>query len=118
MLATLWQSSYQTRDETMLLKTLDNLFSRRISTELRISGPWHHAKIKGEKGLRVRVGQRQVGPNVDNLTFKRCQIILNLPKATKLLLTSGQSYNHFTLVNYDSSIVIWGIFKSGTTLEV
>ena len=32
-------------------------------------------------------------------------------------VTSGQSYNHFTIVNYDSSVVIWGIFKSGTTLE-
>ena len=32
-------------------------------------------------------------------------------------LTSGQSYKHFTIVNYDSRVVIWGIFKSGTTLE-
>ena len=32
-------------------------------------------------------------------------------------LTSGQSYKHFTLVNYDSRVVIWGIFKSGMTLE-
>ena len=31
--------------------------------------------------------------------------------------TSGQSYKHFTLVIYDSRVVIWGIFKSGTTLE-
>ena len=31
--------------------------------------------------------------------------------------TSGQSYKHFMLVNYDSRIVIWGIFQSGTTLE-
>ena len=31
--------------------------------------------------------------------------------------TSGQSYKHFTLVNYDSRVVIWGIFQSGTTLE-
>ena len=30
---------------------------------------------------------------------------------------SGQSYKHFTLVNYDSRVVIWGIFQSGTTLE-
>ena len=30
--------------------------------------------------------------------------------------TSGQSYKHFTLVIYDSSVVIWGIFKSGTPL--
>ena len=29
----------------------------------------------------------------------------------------GQSYKHFTLVNYDSRVVIWGIFQSGTTLE-
>ena len=32
-------------------------------------------------------------------------------------LTSGQSYKHFTLVNYDSRVVIWGIFQSGMTLE-
>ena len=30
---------------------------------------------------------------------------------------SGQSYKHFTLVNYDSRVIIWGIFQSGTTLE-
>ena len=29
----------------------------------------------------------------------------------------GQSYKHFTIVNYDSRVVIWGIFKSGMTLE-
>ena len=28
-----------------------------------------------------------------------------------------QSYKHFTLVNYDSWVVIWGIFQSGTALE-
>ena len=27
--------------------------------------------------------------------------------------TSGQSYKHFTLINYDSRVVIWGIFQSG-----
>ena len=32
-------------------------------------------------------------------------------------LTSGQSYKPFTIVNYDSRVVLWGIFKSGTTLE-
>ena len=29
----------------------------------------------------------------------------------------GQSYKHFRLVNYDSRVVIWGIFQSGMTLE-
>ena len=32
-------------------------------------------------------------------------------------LICGQSYKQFTLVIYDSTVVIWGIFKSGTTLE-
>ena len=32
--------------------------------------------------------------------------------------TSRKSYKTFTLVNYDSRVVIWGIFKSGTTLEL
>ena len=31
--------------------------------------------------------------------------------------TSGQSYKAFTIVNYNSRVVIWGIFKSGSTLE-
>ena len=30
---------------------------------------------------------------------------------------SGQSYKQFTLVIYNSRVIIWGIFKSGTTLE-
>ena len=30
---------------------------------------------------------------------------------------SGQSYKQFMLVIYDSRVVIWGIFKSGMTLE-
>ena len=30
---------------------------------------------------------------------------------------SGRSYKHFKLVNYDSKVVIWGIFQSVTTLE-
>ena len=29
----------------------------------------------------------------------------------------GQSYKHFTIIIYDPRVVIWGIFKSGTTLE-
>ena len=29
----------------------------------------------------------------------------------------GQSYKQFTIVIYDSRVVIWGNFKSGTTLE-
>ena len=32
-------------------------------------------------------------------------------------LISGQSYKQFTLVIYNSIVIIWGIFKSGTTLE-
>ena len=32
-------------------------------------------------------------------------------------LCCGQSYKGSTIVNYDSRVVKWGIFKSGTTLE-
>ena len=31
--------------------------------------------------------------------------------------TCGQSYKGSMIVNYNSRVVIWGIFKSGTTLE-
>ena len=43
--------------------------------------------------------------------------IVKTPKMDYFRGTSGQSYKHFTLENYDSRVVIWGIFKSGTTLE-
>ena len=33
------------------------------------------------------------------------------------ICSGGQSYKQFTLVIYNSRVVIWGIFKSGTTLE-
>ena len=29
----------------------------------------------------------------------------------------GKSHKGSTIINYDSGVVIWGIFKSGTTLE-
>ena len=32
-------------------------------------------------------------------------------------LICGQSYKHFMIINYNSRVIIWGIFKSGTTLE-
>ena len=32
------------------------------------------------------------------------------------LASCGQSYKYFTLVIYDSRVVIWGIFKSGMPL--
>ena len=34
----------------------------------------------------------------------------------EVLETCGQSYKQFTLVNYDSRNVIWGIFKSVVNL--
>ena len=35
----------------------------------------------------------------------------------KSLNLCGQSYKYFTIVNYDSRVVMWGILQSGTTLE-
>ena len=40
-------------------------------------------------------------------------VMVTLP----LKIICGHSYKHFTLVNYDSRVVIWGFFQSGTTLE-
>ena len=52
--------------------------------------------------------------------FKPCLWLGNflLQSSDCMLETSGQSYKHFTLVNYDSRVVIWGIFQSGMTLEL
>ena len=38
-------------------------------------------------------------------------------QAIRLELTSGQSYKQFTLVIYEPRVVIWGIVKSGMTVE-
>ena len=40
-----------------------------------------------------------------------------LPRRVGISVTSGQSYKHSTILNYDSRVVILDIFKSGTTLE-
>ena len=48
------------------------------------------------------------------LTFEAEKLILMLGIGSD---GSSQSYKQFTLVIYDSRVVIWGIFKSGTTLE-
>ena len=54
-----------------------------------------------------------------DLFLKPTQIILTLSLQGKVsLYISGQSYKQFTLIIYDSRVVIWGIFKSGTTLEL
>ena len=37
---------------------------------------------------------------------------------SKAQIISGQSYKQLTLVFYDSRVVLWGIFKSGMTLEL
>ena len=47
-----------------------------------------------------------------------CLIVISLGLThLSLAKISGQSYKQFTLVIYKSRVVIWGIFKSGTTLE-
>ena len=32
------------------------------------------------------------------------------------MASCGQSYKYFTIVIYNPRVVVWGIFKSGTTL--
>ena len=63
--------------------------------------------LKGiELVLSSKLGSKYINPSL------RSHVLLLL-----CLLTSGQSYKQFTLVIYDSRVLIWGIFKSGTTLE-
>ena len=50
---------------------------------------------------------------IDSKILPRPKKIVILLKVVKLRQICGQSYKHFTLVNYDSRVVIWGIFKSG-----
>ena len=82
------------------------------------------------------------GDHADHLTTTTarktdlCYCLINLPSSiifqrfagqivnkrkwlrTSLRQTCGQSYKWFTLAIYDSRVVIWSIFKSGTTLEL
>ena len=43
--------------------------------------------------------------------------LVKLETSRSVSVLSGQSYKQFTLVIYDSRVVIWGIFKSGMTQE-
>ena len=48
---------------------------------------------------------------VSSLNPRRCIFL-------RFAATNGQSYKTFTLITNDSRVVKWGIFKSGTTLEL
>ena len=60
---------------------------------------------------------------IDVLPMKYLKIAFLVSKITNrwgknhCTYVCGQSYKQFTLVNYDSRVVIWGIFQSGMTLE-
>ena len=45
-------------------------------------------------------------------TLEKCQAIIY----SDIWSHCGQSYKHFTSVNYDPRVVIWAIFQSGTPL--
>ena len=51
------------------------------------------------------------------LSVKHNNIIIFYNYLRVLSLYSGQSYRHFTIINYNSRVVMWGIFKPGTTLK-
>ena len=57
----------------------------------------------------------QIGTKITFNTIKKAKVLTELSCANDQ--ASGQSYKHFTFVNYDSRVIIWGIFQSGTTLE-
>ena len=55
------------------------------------------------------------------ITFHGIIVIMNTKNnnitGMETIATCGQSYKHFMLVNYDSRVIIWDIFQSGTTQE-
>ena len=59
----------------------------------------------GTHGSGGKAGDEQRTLGVDTECENHCTAVTNLIK-------------HFTLINYDSRVVIWGIFQSGTTLEL
>ena len=66
------------------------------------------ASRRTQRRLHWRSGNSEQPCSSGTAPARRC------PKAG----ACGQSYKHFTLVNYDSRVVLWGIFQSGTTLDV
>ena len=55
---------------------------------------------------------------ISNLIIRRIGVItLIMVWLLPVAVISGQSYKQFTLIIYKFRVVIWGIFKSGTTLE-
>ena len=64
----------------------------------------------------IKVSWKIVQKNV-NFSAKYYVNHQKIAKVANFWQICGQYYKHFTLVNYDSRVVIWGIFQSGTTLE-
>ena len=82
----------------------------RITIQLVASLTRHELTIK-EK-MPIFVGSEAVDSKLAKLNTS-CTVIL--PPMVSVLC--GQSYKYFTLVNYNSRVVIWGMFQSGMTLE-
>ena len=65
-------------------------------------------------GLDSNAGPPVFGSDHSDATSVQCKLCLINVFSDQ---TSGQSYKHFTLVNFNSRVILWGIFQSGTTLE-
>ena len=81
-----------------------------------------------QQSMEVWVDEQQDWPNSETNLVSLVKLwnqrrgtnmfyIFHLRASRELGPTSGQCCKHFMLVNYDSRVVIWGIFQSGTTLE-
>ena len=77
--------------------------------------PFHHQR---SHLWNMEVVAYLAGPSVRYLELKSSTTAsYPLLRGLKMYSLCDQSYKHFTLINYDSRVVIWGIFQSGTTLE-
>ena len=80
-----------------------------VWTEFKVLQSWNRTELSCFWFL---IGIFSDGSSV--LLSKAPMYIVEMSKAE----VSGQSYKQLTLVIYESRVVIWGIFKSGTTLEL
>ena len=84
---------------------LEYVFAYNLGPTMKMTKIFWH--LISNKNMRMR-GKLQ--------TF----VTFFLPVAVErhpMLETCGQSYKQFMLIIYKSRVVIWGIFKSGRTLE-
>ena len=125
-----WPSSSRRTTAGSSCRPFSNFFRMKPDV-LKIRSVSSDRKLRLERGVNNQICpgtnfSYKSSPNIRktvlaillSITFKYILCVLIKQLWEKFYSTSsGQSYKASMIVNYDSRVVIWGIFKSGTTLE-